>query len=117
MILNSGPDEVKIFPEIESEDDYGDPIRYPSDTPVVIRTYVQALSAEESGELDVDPQTTRYFNTSRPLPGGAWARLEWGDRTWDMLGEPQHIGRSMRTAHTHVVMQAREPFAAPGVGA
>lgn len=109
MIMNSGPDTVLVYPEIEGEDDFGDPIRYPSPTPITVRTYVQALSAEESAELDVDPRTTRYFNTSQKLPAGAWANVEWDGRSWGVVGEIQHIGRTRRTAHAHVVIEAREP--------
>lgn len=108
-LLQSGPHEVLVFPEVEVLDDAGDPIRVPSPVPIAVATYVQALSATEAADLDVDPRTTRYFNTAQALPAGAWARVEWDGRAWDVLGEPQRIGRTHRTAHTHVVISARDP--------
>lgn len=110
-LVDSGPDPVLVFPEVETTDDFGDPIRVPSDTPVQVSTYVQALSATEAADYDVDPRTTRYFNTSTPLPAaGAWARVEWDGREWDVVGEPQRVGRTRRTAYTHVVITARSPL-------
>lgn len=113
VILDKGPDEVLIWPEIEVLDDSGSPVRIPSATPVSISTYVQALSATESADYDIDPRTSRYFNTSQALPGGAWARVSWGGREWDVVGEPQRLGRTHRTARTHVVITARTPREAP----
>ena len=112
-LLRGGPHVVRIFHEVATVDDQGDEIRVPAPKPLEIRTRVQHMGATEAADLSLDPSTTRFFKTSRDLPAaGAWSRVEFDGREWDVIGEPQRYetaGARAATTHTHVVIQARTP--------
>lgn len=101
-LIDSGPDRVEFFPEVESADSYGTPHRSPSTVPVVIATHVQRSTAEEAEALGQQAVSLWQFTTSRDLPPGAWAGLTVNGRLAEVVGEPQPQGRSTRTRHTLV---------------
>lgn len=101
-LIDSGPDLVRFFPEVEVTDSYGTPHRAPSTTPVVVSTHVQRSTAEEAEALGQQAVSLWRFTTSVDLPAGAWAGLTVNGRPAEVVGEPQRQGRSARTAHTLV---------------
>jgi len=101
-LIDSGPDRVEFYPEIETTDEYGTPIRVPSDVPVEFTVHVQRSTAEEAEALGQQALSTWRFSTSRDLPPGPWAGLTVNGRPAEVVGEPQPQGRSPRTRHTLV---------------
>ena len=101
-LIDSGPDLVSFYPEVEVTDVYGTPHRSPSPTALVIATQVQRSTAEEAEALGQHAESLWRFSTSRDLPPGAWAGLTVNGRPAEVVGEPQRQGRSKRTAHTLV---------------
>lgn len=101
-------DEVLVYPEVLSDDGYGTEIRVPSLSPVKVRGLMQPVSSEEAVALGQSVGTV-YRLIARDLPGGAWAKVAWGGRTWDVLGEPQRRRYSAMSAHDSVLLLARTP--------
>lgn len=101
-LIDSGPDLVSFYPEVEATDVYGTPHRSPSPTALVIATQVQRSTAEEAEALGQQAESLWRFSTSRDLPPGAWAGLTVNGRPAEVVGEPQPQGRSRRTRHTLV---------------
>lgn len=110
-LIDSGPDRVEFFPEVEAVDEYGTPVRVPSDVPVVFSAHVQRSSAEEAEALGQQAISSYRFTTSTPLPPGPWSDLRVNGRLADVLGEPQPQGRSARTRHTLVRFAYRDAAA------
>lgn len=108
-LIDSGPDEVLLYPEVLGEDSDGNPERRPSPTPIKIRCQLHRLSVEESSTLGQTSSATYYFNTSRDLPAGAFATAQVRGREAEVVGEPTRQGRTSRTAHTRVVVRILEP--------
>lgn len=104
-LLDGGPHEVTVWPEVETTDDDGNRVRAPSPTPFFVRTLVQPLGFTESAALGQDVTSTYYFNT-RVFPGGAFARVSWAGRDWDVVGEPR---RHARLGYVKIIIRARGP--------
>lgn len=110
MSLVDGPDEVAVYPEVLGVDSDGNRVRVPGDSPVAVRGRMTPLSAAESQALGQEVTTTYKF-LCREFPAGAWARVTWGGRDWDVQGEPQPVAQSWVTAHFRVILRARTPAA------
>jgi hypothetical protein len=106
--LIDGPDFVTVYPEVLGTDSDGNRVRKPGATPAVVRGRMQPLTAAEA-QAEGQGITTTYKFLCREFPGGAWSRVEWGGRDWDVQGEPQWIALSPATAHFRVVLRARAP--------
>lgn len=101
-LLDSGPDEIQWFAEVEVEDDYGTPVRQPSPTPTAQFTcQVQRVSSEEAAELGQSRDKVYSFQTSRAI-SGASSGLTVNGRPCEVIGEPLAQGRSPRTRSTKV---------------
>lgn len=103
MSLSTGPDTVQVYVEVETTDAYGNKVRRASDVPVTLRGYCQPSTAEESQDLGQSVGTTYRF-ISKTFPGGAFARVEWDGRLWDVIGEPR---RHRRGHHVTTYIKAR----------
>lgn len=110
MSLLDGPDTLRVFTEVAGTDDDGNPVRVPAASPVVVWGRVQPISAAESAAAE-RPLSTVYKFTGRDFPGGAYARVEWDGRAWDVLGEPMRRNGSPATRHVSVLLAARSPQA------
>jgi hypothetical protein len=108
--LVDGPDELDVYPEILGTDSDGNRVRKPGATPVTVRGRMSPLSAAEA-QAEGQGVTTTYKFLCREFPAGAWARVAWGGRDWDVQGEPQWVALSRATAHWRVVLRARAPKA------
>lgn len=97
-LLDGGPQTLEVYVEVESEDAYGNTVMVPSDTPIEVSGRLQPSSAEESAALG-QQTTTVYRFLSRTFPGGPFARVEFGGKSWDVLGDPKHHRGSELTEH------------------
>lgn len=112
-LLDGGPDRVDLYPEVESTDDDGNPVRIPAGTPSQsIYTRLHPLSSQEAADRAVT--VTAYWFSTRDFPAGAWARVVARGRDWDVLGEPGRPAGSTRTSHSRVIIVARSPEPIPG---
>lgn len=112
-LLDGGPDELLIYPEVVTFDERGNEVRVPSATPVTVRGRVQPVQGSGFGalspELVVPGQQihTTYQFITRQAPLGPWALVVWDGREWDVVGEPQKSNGSPRTRHIKALLQAR----------
>lgn len=105
-LLDTGPDEVQVYPEVKSSDSYGNTVWRASTTPVTVFGRVQPSTSTESAELgQVVGETVRFV--SREFPAGPFARVEWDGRSWDVFGAPRRHRGSMRTEHCTTYLRAR----------
>ncbi len=107
-LIDSGPDVIEFFPEVDAEDSYGTPVRIPSSTPVRLTAQVKRSSSDEADALGQQALSTWRFTTSRDLPPGPWSALTVNGRPAQVVGEPQPQGRSPRTRHTLVRFEYRD---------
>jgi hypothetical protein len=110
-LLLSGPEKVLVYTEVDGTDGDGNPIKVPSDFPVTVTGRVQPFTATENGVLGQAVGTV-YRLLCKEFPAGAYARVEWQSRTWDVDGEPVRQTGSERTSHVVVHLRARRPEAA-----
>jgi hypothetical protein len=105
-LLDNGPDLVQVYPEIDTTDDYNNPIKAASNVPVPVAGRVQPSTSTESAELgQVEAEVVRFL--SRDFPGGAFAKVSFDGRDWDVIGSPRRHRGSPRTAHTTTYLRAR----------
>lgn len=108
-LLDSGPDVIEWFAEVDSTDSYGTPLRKPSATPTERFTaQVQRASGDEASELGQSTTETYTFQTSRDL-SGADSGLTVNGESCEVLRPPLRQGRSPRTASTKVWFQYVTP--------
>ena len=63
----NGPDRIEIFPEVDDEDDLGNPRRVPSEIPVVLHVALHGLAASEfnllgTAEMSVCLKTLKHWS-------------------------------------------------------
>jgi hypothetical protein len=105
-LLDLGPDVVTVYPEVESEDEYGNTVMVPSDEGVSVRGRWQPGTAEESAAEGQETSTTYRF-LCRTFPAGPYARVTFDGSDWDVLGEPKHYRGSTLTGHYTVRLKER----------
>lgn len=105
-LLRGGPDVVEVYIEIEVTDDYGNKVMRPIDTPIEVRGRVQPSTFEESENLGQVVGTTYRF-LSRVFPAGAFGKVSWDGKDWDIIGSPHRHNGSPRTAHYTTYIRAR----------
>lgn len=109
-VVDRGRETVLVYPEVEIIDGRGNVgQRGPSDTPVTLRRcWVRPATAEESAVLG-EQILTVYKVLTRTAPAGAWSRVVWDGRDWDVVGEPlRHLGIPALD-HVVVFIRARGP--------
>lgn len=105
-LLDTGPQTADIYPEVETTDERGNPIRVPAEVPVAVRCRIQPVSSEDviaAGQQT----TTRYRLSTRDAPLGAWALVVTQGREWDVEGEPRRYRGSAQTRHVVATLVAR----------
>lgn len=106
-LLTRGREKVEIYPEVESVDERGEPIKIPSPTPVELRCIVHPITSNTALAQSRD-RVANYRIVVRDAPFGKWARLVWRGRDWDIVGEPLYSNASRATRHVSVIIRARE---------
>lgn len=107
-LLDDPTDVVAVYPEVDSVDGDDNPIRVPAEQPVRVGGRVQPASADETRDRGYKAGTYYRF-IGRSFPRGAYARVEWAGREWDVDGEPLLSRGSEATRHVTVMLRAREP--------
>lgn len=107
-LLYDAPDEVLVYVEEDGADGDGNPIKVPVAYPAKVRGRVQPDYSLESN-FNGQEVATVYRLVCRTFPAGAYAKVEWGGRTWDVLGEPMRRNGSSGIAHVTVILRARRP--------
>lgn len=105
-LLDDGPDVITVYPSVWSADEDGNHAWRPSGTGIVVRARVQPISSTEQAGTG-QQVVTLVRVIARNVPAGPWDHVDYDGRTWDVLGEPDHRGDSLATAHTTLTMQAR----------
>jgi hypothetical protein len=105
---------VILIPEIAAEDSQGNPgMRVPDPNPAHHKKITGRVQSSSSTEPTVDGQRVLTFHRllCREFPAGAWARVKWNGREFDVDGEPIRHDDSDTTAHDTVALRARVPEA------
>lgn len=114
-MLDVGPHTVTIYLEETVQDTYGNTIKRPSETPVVVRNcIVQPLSSSRGAfpALSVTQgqrTDTAYRFSAREAPLGWWSRVVWhhptrGDVRMTVLGGPLLYEASPETRHVSATL-------------
>ena len=112
-LLDNGPHTVKVFLEETVTDSYGNEIKRPSATGVIVRgCWVQPTSAARGSVSAVDVSagqrvTATWRLIARNPPVGWWSRVEWPawGKRFIVLGGPLHRDYSRATSHVSVSLQ------------
>jgi hypothetical protein len=107
-LLDDGADTLLVFGEVAGVDGDGNPIRVPSERPRRVHGRVQPATAEETQDKGYAVGTYYRF-IGRCFPDGAWSRVQWCGRDWDVEGEPLTSRGSEATRHVTVMLKARAP--------
>jgi hypothetical protein len=113
VTLLDGPHTITLYPEADTTDDDGNPVRAAdlNNPTTVVGRLVPAGTSED--DTDGQAVTTSYRFLCRSFPAGAWARVEAFGREWDVSGEPVRRAGSPATVHVTVLLRARGPEAVP----
>lgn len=109
-LLDEAKDTALVWPETQTVDGDGNPVRRPAATPVTVTGRARPLAATEDNTDGQSLGTTWVF-LCRDFPAGPFARVEIDGRDWDVQGEPKRRDGSEATAHVTVVLRARDPVA------
>jgi hypothetical protein len=101
-------DRVLVYTEVDGTDGDGNPVKLPSEYPTLVKGRVQPVTTSEDGVVGQEVGTV-YKLLCRSFPAGAYARVVWQDRSWDVDGEPVRYVGSPSTAHVTVMLRARRP--------
>lgn len=108
-MIGAHPHRVQVYAQVQGVDEDSNPVWRPGTTPTVVRCRVAPVSAEEAAVIGQDVTSLMRVIATR-WPVGPWSRVEWGGRTWDVVGEPQrHPGATPATAHVSVLLRSRTP--------
>lgn len=108
-LLDKGTEIVTVYPVVTRTDEDGNTVTEASTTGTQYRASVQPMAAGAQAET----QTSGFETVSRyrlrlvGYPGllGAQAQVEWQDKRYSIVGEPEQHTGSRRTAHVTYVMQ------------
>lgn len=107
-LLSEAPDELLVYVEEAGTDGDGNPVKVPAAYPIKVRGRMQPQYSTETGFSGQEVGTVYRF-MCRTFPAGAYAKTEWGGRTWDVHGEPMRRSGSSAVAHVTVLLRARRP--------
>lgn len=83
ILLDFGPHTVKVYPEVEVMDSRGNPVKRPSDVPVIITgCLMQPLASTRGAFAAIDVTQGQRVDAAwrfmaRQAPLGWWSRLEF----------------------------------------
>jgi hypothetical protein len=111
-LLDEGNELVVIYPMVETTDPEENSVWRAGDVGVPVMGSVQPIgndTSTEGGTSQVVDTTYRFRpNRGETVPIGAWARVEWDGRTWDLVGDPGRHNGSDATAHRTYRIKARK---------
>lgn len=101
-VLDRGNAELLVYPMVKATDPDGNEVWQPAADPVTVRASLQPVTSADvlvSGqEVDTVYRVRPVRGTDVPL--GAWDRIEWDGRSWDVIGDPTRRDASPRTRRT-----------------
>lgn len=111
-LLDGGNELVVIFPMVETTDEDENTVWRASDDGVPVTGSVQPIGNDkpDEGATSQVVDTVYRFRPNRgeTVPIGAWARIEWDGREWDVVGDPGRHNGSDATAHHTYRIKARK---------
>lgn len=116
-VLDESNAELVIYPEVVHTDSYNNVSRRAADTgvtvPATVVQYTGDIDTKQPavvGQRTVTAYRVRITRGSEHLvPVGAWSRITWDGRDWDVDGEVDRHNRSPATSRVTFTMRARAP--------
>ena len=106
-LLDTGPQTVTVYVEVETTDDYGNRIKAPNlATPLTVRGRWQSSTAEEASDLGQQQHTVFRF-ISRTFPAGPYGRVAFEGDDYDIVGDPRPRRGSATTQHFTTYLKRR----------
>jgi hypothetical protein len=106
-LLDNGPDEVTVYAEVETVDEYRNKILAPDlNNPVLVRGRWQPSTFDEAAQLGQE-QDTVYRFVARDFPAGPYGRVDFDGASWDVLGAPKQHRGSTATRHYTAYLKRR----------
>lgn len=106
-LLDKAREEMFVYPEIETTDDYGNIVILPADEPVRIMATAQADQssvAELAGQITVEVLKC----TTRDAPLGTWSRVKYRGRFYDVAAPPRFSpGATPASRHVSFSIRSR----------
>lgn len=110
-LLDDRRESLVLTPEINGDDDLGNPKRIPDPDPAHRVTVYGRMQYGASTESEANGQSvrTQAVFICREFPAGAWARVQFNGVDFDVDGEPLVSNGSDATRHVTVTLRARNP--------
>ena len=106
-LLDSGPDVITVYPEVETVDEYRNRVLGPDlDNPIEVRGRWQPSTFEEAATLG-QTQDTVYRFIAREFPAGPYGRVDFDGDSWDVVGQPKRHRGSNATRHYTAYLKKR----------
>lgn len=111
-LLDAGTSTIYVYPEVQQRDSRNNLVKVPSDTPIKLHattTLDRSSIAELPGQIDVSVIKC----VTRDAPVGAWARVIYDGREWDLAAPPRFSpGMSKATQFVSFTLRSRPGKAA-----
>lgn len=108
-LLDSGTEQVLLYPTEVVIDGHDNEMRRPAEVPVTVWCSVQPIASTEltvAGQQVITEYRARP-NRDQVVPVGPWAKVAWDGRDWDVVAEPARRNSSEATAHMAFRIRAR----------
>jgi hypothetical protein len=103
-LLDAGPHQVLVYPEVQTLDSRGNPVKRPADVGVVI-TGCTVTPVVGGRDRDAEHVRADYQLLARDAPIGPWSRIEFADgRTFAVIDGPHRFTASEATRHVSVIL-------------
>lgn len=118
-LLDRSNATVLVYPQVLSNDTFGNPTWTPATVPVAVEAMVWPVATAEASLLGSERPGEVYRvrpKRGQSVPVGPWATVEWDGRTWDVHGESVRLRRGTATRRTTFTIRARTKRAGDGSG-
>lgn len=108
-LLNSGTEDVVLYPQVRTTDVDGNPVLRPAETGVPARARVQPLTAEELADRGFGTQEVYRLRLARSsdIDLGTGGEVEWQGSRWTVFGPPEvHRGSPATARRTYRIRRA-----------
>ncbi|WP_433507997.1 hypothetical protein ACQP04_16980 [Pseudonocardia halophobica] len=105
MLLDHGPHDILVFPEIATEDSRGNPVQAPSAVGVLVRRVTITPMATTIDASQGQRVRALYRLICRDAPLGPWARVEFAGRSFHVVSGPMVYDVSEATRHVEVIIE------------
>lgn len=107
-LLDGGPEEVTVYPQVLATDDDGNPRLAAATEGVTCRASVQprAVAVSEDGQATSASYRLRLARGAG-VELGPHAEVEWRGERWAVVGEPRRYSGSPRTSRVVATIERR----------